>query len=86
MRKPQGYLIGVGPSGVIAEADSFTCSHCSRIVIVRPLDDPANMGGHCRLCDKLICSRCVDAGCTPWEKKMEFMEARHEARRSYGLT
>ena len=86
MRKPQGYLIGLGPEGVISESDSFTCAHCQRVVIVKPRCDPADMGGHCRICDKLICKRCVAYGqCVPWEKQMERMEARDAALRSYGL-
>jgi hypothetical protein len=51
---------------------------------------PEDLGGHCRCCDKLICSGCVEAmhrgeNCTPWEKQMIAMENREAARRSYGI-
>jgi hypothetical protein len=70
----------------IMEIDSFTCHHCNRIVHVLPRCDPANLGGHCKRCDKLICPSCYGKGdCTPWEKAMEKAEASYHARRSYGI-
>lgn len=81
MRRPGGYLVGHGPAGVIDEADTFTCSHCQRIVRVKPRCDPADMGGRCGVCDRLICPTCVGRGCTPWEKRMEEMERRERLRR-----
>lgn len=64
-------------TGQVKEADTFTCHHCQRIVIVKPGCDPVELGGHCKLCDELICPRCYGLGkCTPWEKQMELMEAR----------
>lgn len=83
MRNPQGYLVGVGEG--VEEFDTFTCNHCNRIVTVPHKGNPSDLGGHCRLCDALVCNRCVGKGCTPWEKQMEKMEAREAALRSYGL-
>lgn len=85
MRQPQGYATLTDPSGVV-EADTFSCHHCQRIVTVPPRADPADLGGLCKTCMKLICPRCVDLRtCTPWEESMARMEAREAARRSYGI-
>lgn len=84
MRNPQGYLIGIN-QGNVQEADTFTCFHCQKIIIVKPLCDPADMGGRCNICDSLICPKCVGQGCTPWEEKMKKIEASYHARRSYGI-
>ena len=80
MRKPGGYSIITDPAFASArEADTFTCYHCQKIIFVKPLCDPAEMGGRCTICDKLICKHCVGNGCDPFERKLE----RLEARRSY---
>jgi hypothetical protein len=83
MRRPGGYLVGVGPEGIVDEADTFTCAHCQRIVRVAPRCDPADMGGRCGVCDSLVCSACVGLGCRPWEKQMETMERRDRFRREF---
>ena len=80
-----GYMLASGPDGT-DEADHFTCFHCQKVVFVKPRCDPADMGGLCRVCDKLICPACVaKMQCDPWEKQMERMEARDAALRSYGV-
>lgn len=100
MRSPGGYahiispveslvrLEGVGekeiPPGVM-ELDTFGCGHCGRVTHVMPRMDPANLGGHCKICYRLICKYCVGHGCDPLEAKLERSEARDRARRSYGL-
>jgi hypothetical protein len=90
MRLPQGYVTIVDPTGT-QEQDTFTCSHCQKIVAVRALTDAADQGGLCKVCDKFICSRCVwlsrsaDQTCITWEKQMEKMEARERFRRSLEL-
>ena len=77
MRRPGGYLHGVGPEGTVDERDTFTCGHCSKVVMVKAGCDPADMGGLCRVCGSLICPKCHGVGtCTPWEKQMEASEAR----------
>lgn len=89
MRNPGGVLIGFGDAGVV-EVDTFTCGHCQYVTQVPVRADPASLGGHCRSCDKLICTRCANVmsaggNCVPWEKQMIAMENREAARRSYGL-
>jgi len=84
MRSPQGYATIVGP-GENKEFDTFTCFHCQQIVTVKPLMDPADLGGLCKVCYRLICPRCVGQSCNPWERQMEIMEAKERAQRSYGL-
>ena len=86
MLKPTGYGRYIGkPSVGEQEHDTFTCAHCNCIVIVKPLCDPASAGGHCKVCDGLLCPQCVGKGCKPFEKKLQEMEMKHiERRRSYG--
>lgn len=74
MRNAQGYAVWTGPNGM-KERDTFTCGHCNGVVIVEPKADPADMGGLCKLCMKLVCPRCNAAGqCTPFLKKIEAAE------------
>lgn len=91
---PPGRLIPKGPrardAGLDAlaqhgECDTFTCGHCQRVVHVPPRCDPADMGGLCKVCMAPICPRCLDKGCTPFEKALELAEVRAVALRSYGL-
>jgi hypothetical protein len=85
MRKPQGYATEVSPAGS-RELDTFTCSHCQRIVPVKPLAAPEDFGGLCKVCMKLICPGCVKLGsCLTWEAKMEKMEATERFLRSAGI-
>lgn len=86
MRNAGGYFFSFDPGGVRQEADTFSCGHCCRVVIVKPKCDPCDLGGMCRLCGKMICPTCVDLGkCDPLEKKLERAEAKDRALRSYGL-
>lgn len=86
MFRAGGYAFSFDGGGIRQEADTFTCQHCNHIVIVRPKCDPADLGGMCRLCMKMICPKCVDVGtCDPIEKKLERWEARDRALRSYQI-
>lgn len=87
MRQAQGYatLTDRVTGNVTHERDTFQCHHCSRIVHVPPKADPASIGGLCGHCVKLICPRCVGGACTPWLEQLARMEARLDARRSYGF-
>lgn len=86
MRNAGGYAYSFDVGGIRQEVDTFTCFHCNRIVIVKPKCDPADLGGMCRLCEKMICPACVDLGkCDPMEKKLERAEAKDRALRSYGF-
>lgn len=74
-----------GPDGTKHE-DFFVCFHCQYTTFVKPRQDPADTGGLCKVCMHLICAKCVVKGnCIPWEKKMEWMEARQRFLRSAGL-
>lgn len=85
MRNPGGYAFTFDVGGVRQEADTFTCFHCNTVVHVQPKCDPADLGGMCKICMRLICPSCVDKGCNPFEKKLEAWEARERALRSYGV-
>lgn len=85
MRLAGGHLICTSPDGV-ETTDTFTCHHCNCIVLVPVKADPAEIGGMCYQCMKLVCPRCVAAAvCSPFEKKLEAIERRHDTLRSYGL-
>ena len=86
MRNPQGYATTVEPGKGTIEEDTFTCGHCNGLQFVKPREDPATMGGMCKMCMKLICSTCAGhPGCTPFEKRLEAMEARDRLRRAAGV-
>lgn len=85
LRNVQGYAVISDPEKGVKECDTFKCNHCQYTVHVPPRADPAEMGGHCRLCDKLICPRCVGKECTPFMKAIEIEENRFYARQSYGV-
>ena len=81
MFRPGGYAFSFDVDGIRQEADSFTCAHCNRIVVVKPKCDLTDLGGFCRLCIKMICPACVDIGsCDPFEKKLERQEKEYRRR------
>lgn len=83
MRNSGGYEIYTYGNGRVEEHDTFTCAHCNKVVRVRPKCDPADLGGFCGCCAKLVCPSCVGKGCDPLERKLERAEASYHARRSY---
>jgi len=85
MRNPQGYGVVFGPSGVIDEHDTTTCGHCNGVNKIIHGMRAEDMGGLCKLCMKLTCSKCVDGPCIPFEKKLEQMEARDRWHRAYNV-
>lgn len=86
MRRAGGYAVITDPNAGVKEADTYTCFHCNTIVHVPVKADPANIGGLCKQCMKLVCPRCTAKGtCDPWEEQMKRAEAAYHARRSYGL-
>lgn len=90
MRNSQGYATITWDDGRVQEFDTFTCNHCQRIVHVKPKCDPADLGGYCKICERLICAPCQQSmmkgnGCVPWEKQMEKIEARDRFLKSAGL-
>jgi hypothetical protein len=86
MRRAQGYATITEPGKRLVEMDTCQCGHCQRLTHVKPKQDPAELGGLCKCCMRLICGPCVDKGtCDVFEKKLERAEASYHARRSYGL-
>jgi len=83
MRRPGGYSIITDPIGTVEE-DTYTCGHCQQIVFVKPRCDPADMGGRCNCCDKLLCKDCsyrmfnLGHGCVPLEEHLNRVEAGKE--------
>jgi hypothetical protein len=72
--KSTGFLETIGDGGTVS-LDTFTCSHCQFIVSFKPFCDPADAGGHCKLCDGLICKNCVKRRvCIPIEARITHME------------
>lgn len=66
--------------------ETFTCGHCNFVTKVMPRCDPADAGGFCKVCTRLICKGCAGAlRCDVIEKKLERSEARGAAIRSYGF-
>ena len=54
-----------------------------QIIFVTPRCDPADMGGLCKQCMRLICPRCVDRMvCLPWEEMITRQEAKGRMHRS----
>jgi hypothetical protein len=73
--RAQGYLIITDPEAETKEADTITCCHCNRIVVLKPKTGLEDVGGWCGMCMKGICGPCADLGeCTPFERKLEEME------------
>ncbi len=85
MQRPGGQVTIVCDGGT-READTYSCGHCQRVVVVPAKADPANLGGMCYACMHLVCPACVaKAECTPIEKWLEQQERRADTLRSYGL-
>ena len=85
MLRPGGYAYLFDDRGTLKERDTFTCFHCNSVKHLKPFCSASDLGGHCRICDKDICAKCVGGPCIPFEKKLEIWEARDRARRSYGV-
>lgn len=84
MLRPGGYSIATDLGGRVTETDTTTCCHCQTITHIAPKMPPDKMGGWCRMCMAATCVKCADKACVPFERKLERMEARYHARRSYG--
>jgi len=85
VRRPGGYTCVTDPDGGRQECDTFTCAHCNRLTHVEARQKPEDVGGLCKACMGLICRWCVGHACVPFLKKLDQMEARDRALRSYGL-
>lgn len=80
-----GYICISDPELGSTEFDTFTCFHCNVIVKVVPKADMDRTGSMCRICMKMVCAKCAPLGCSPFEKKIEALEAKYRALRSYGI-
>ena len=90
MLRPGGYATLTFPDRPTIEMDTITCFHCNSVVHVKPFQDPADLGGFCKVCCHHICPKCYNSmqkgnGCTPWERQMEQVESRDRFLRSAGL-
>lgn len=90
MLRPQGYGIIIDPELPPVEHDTFTCSHCNKIVIVPPGWRPENMPSMCKGCSGYLCLACWNlrmrgADCVTWKQQIDRIEARNQALKSYGV-
>lgn len=96
MRRPGGYgqLICFDASSAIAtdrhgrrieaEHDTSSCGHCGVVTFVNAYERPEDIGGMCKGCMRHVCPECHgQIGCKVIEKRIEEMERREDARRSY---
>lgn len=71
------------------ESDTTTCAHCNGIVHMHDLKTGTALNNvlvHCHQCDRHICVPCAEkAKCTPFEKKLEAIEARARLRAAIGV-
>src|SRR5207249_4170147 len=73
--------------GVVV-AQTAQCGHCGAHWPIRP--GSGEVRGVCRMCMRHLCGdpACDPLGpngCVPWEKRMEFIEAREKLMRQRGL-
>lgn len=81
MRNAGGYAVIFDPEAGVREADTFTCFHCNSVVHVKARAMPDEFGSMCRMCMKMVCAKCADGSCTPFEKRLEAIEALDRKRR-----
>lgn len=94
--KPQGYSEIITPTEDVvnldrlrrerigagtAKYDTCTCAHCNAVFHISAGMRPEDLGGMCSQCWKIICPRCLDKPCIPWEKQLEEMERAIERHR-----
>lgn len=85
MRNAQGYAHTWDreTGAVLSERDTFTCHHCNKVVHVKPMCPPEDLGGHCCVCDRLICKECnylrsLGKPCVPFMKRLDMADTCHE--------
>ena len=77
-------------NGTRHETDSLLCGHCQSHVDVKPHQDPADAGGFCDGCARVICKRCAFLAyrsglCQPFEVELETYELQQETLRRWGF-
>lgn len=55
--------------GTQLEADTSTCSHCQRVVVLN--SDRSRPRGYCRKCDHYVCDQCDGGECSPFARILE---------------
>lgn len=81
MRNPQGYATITYPEGTVKECDTFSCSHCNRIVHMPVTKKIEQVGDFCRSCMKMICAECAEKRiCSPFLKKLEIWDNQDPSR------
>lgn len=78
----EGYLIIVDPAARSPiEAGTFCCTHCNKIVVVKPGSGIER--GFCHNCHAPHCGgkKCWD--CVPFERKLEEWEGRRQLWQSF---
>ena len=80
MARVGGYAITTGVWGEVEEYDTFTCPHCNGVCFIRP--GSGTQRGYCFRCSLPTCGKERCMSCTPFERKMEEMEARSRLRRA----
>lgn len=95
--RPQGYSQIISPSDDIVDLDHIrreripsgltqydtaTCFHCNSVFHVSARMHPSDIGGVCKTCMNLICPKCLDKPCRPWEKQMEELENAIQKRKA----
>jgi hypothetical protein len=85
VKQREGYARIFDPAKPRAvEMGTLTCGHCNRVVHLHDQQGRAKSGVlvHCYQCDGKICVPCAEkARCTPFEKRLEAMEASAALRR-----
>lgn len=85
MNRARGAITVTGPLGT-AENETFTCGHCSKIVMIPHRADKDKIGALCKPCMHMVCTDCAAKGaCEPFEKKIKAVEDRDRFLRSVGL-
>jgi hypothetical protein len=75
-----------GPIGdlgrkVIVTVHSTTCAHCNTPTEFPSMRRMMEFVDICRNCMRLICPKCADGPCRPFEKELERQEAEYRLKR-----
>lgn len=87
-KNPADFLI-VG-EGKMVEAATYTCSHCQKVVVIKP--DRTRARGYCPKCDRQVCDACealrfLSGGeCNLFRKRVEVAQEEAFLREQRGGT
>jgi len=85
-RREQGCAVWTHAGGQRRTLATFTCVHCNDVTLIPEGAKPADCGGFCLLCMRSTCTACATAGgCTPFERRLEQIEARDRLLTSIGV-